>query len=36
MPPTVVLRAEKLTKRYGRLIAVANLGLQVYQGELFG
>jgi len=36
MPPTVVLRTEKLTKRYGPLVAVDKLSLEVYQGELFG
>ncbi len=34
--PNVVLRAEGLTKRYGDLVAVNNLSLDVYQGEVFG
>ncbi len=30
--PQVVLRAEGLTKRFGPLIAVVDLSLEVYQG----
>lgn len=32
----VVLQANGLTKRYGDLLAVKNLSLQVYAGEVFG
>lgn len=32
----VVLKANNLTKRYGDLIAVNNLSLEVYSGEVFG
>ncbi len=34
--PNVVLRTEGLTKRYGTLIAVRDLTLEVYEGEVFG
>jgi ABC-2 type transport system ATP-binding protein len=34
--PNVVLRAEGLTKRYGELVAVNNLSLDIYKGEVFG
>jgi len=34
--PDVVLRAEGLTKRYGELVAVHNLSLDIYEGEVFG
>ncbi len=34
--PTTVLQAHGLTKRYGALIAVQNLSLEVYEGEIFG
>jgi ABC-2 type transport system ATP-binding protein len=34
--PSVVLRTENLTKRYGSLMAVKDLTLEVYQGEVFG
>jgi ABC-2 type transport system ATP-binding protein len=34
--PTVILRAEGLTKRYGRLTAVNGLNLEVRRGEVFG
>ena len=34
--PDVVLRAEGLTKRYGDLVAVNNLSLDIYEGEVFG
>jgi ABC-2 type transport system ATP-binding protein len=34
--PDVVLRAEGLTKRYGDLVAVYNLTLKIYEGEVFG
>jgi ABC-2 type transport system ATP-binding protein len=34
--PDVVLQAEGLTKRYGALVAVHNLNLAVYRGEVFG
>ena len=34
--PNVVLRAEGLTKRYGELVAVNNLSLDIYEGEVFG
>ncbi len=36
MNPTVVLRTDKLTKRYGPLLAVDKLSLDIVQGELFG
>jgi ABC-2 type transport system ATP-binding protein len=32
----VVLRAERLTKRFERLVAVENLDLEVREGEIFG
>jgi len=32
----IVLRAENLTKHYGKLIAVKDLSLDVYEGEVFG
>jgi ABC-2 type transport system ATP-binding protein len=31
-----VIRTEGLTKRYGRLVAVEDLGLDVHEGDLFG
>ena len=34
--PDVVLRADGLTKRYGDLVAVNNLSLDIYAGEVFG
>jgi ABC-2 type transport system ATP-binding protein len=34
--PNVVLQTEKLTKRYGALVAVNDLTLEVYEGEVFG
>jgi len=34
--PDVVLRAEGLTKSYGSLMAVKDLSLEVYEGEVFG
>ena len=34
--PNVVLRAEGLTKRYGDLVAVNDLSLDIYEGEVFG
>jgi ABC-2 type transport system ATP-binding protein len=34
--PNVVLKTEGLTKRYGDLIAVHELTLEVYEGEVFG
>jgi len=34
--PDVVLRAEGLTKRYGDLVAVNNLSLEIHEGEVFG
>jgi len=34
--PTIVLKAENLTRRFGALTAVQNLSLEVYQGEIFG
>lgn len=34
--PNSVLRTEGLTKRYGSLVAVADLSLEVYEGEVFG
>lgn len=34
--PAIVLRVENLTKRYGDLIAVDDLSLTVYEGEVFG
>ena len=33
---TVALRTERLTKRYGRSLAVAGVELEVEQGEIFG
>ena len=36
MQPDIVLQVENLTKRYGALIAVQNLNLEVHQGEVFG
>jgi ABC-2 type transport system ATP-binding protein len=33
---TVVLRTERLTKRFGRSLAVAGVDLEVEQGEIFG
>ncbi len=35
-PQHVVLCAEHLTKRYGDLVAVDDLSLTIYQGEIFG
>ena len=32
----VVVRTEHLTKRYGKLVAVDDLNLEVHQGEVFG
>lgn len=32
----IVLHAEKLTKRYGKLLAVNQLSLDVFEGEVFG
>jgi ABC-2 type transport system ATP-binding protein len=34
--PTVVLKTEGLTKRYGDLVAVDDLNLEIYRGEVFG
>jgi len=34
--PDVVFRTEQLTKRYGPLVAVQDLSLQVYEGEVLG
>jgi ABC-2 type transport system ATP-binding protein len=34
--PKAVLQALGLTKRYGELVAVNNLSLEVYEGEVFG
>jgi ABC-2 type transport system ATP-binding protein len=34
--PDVVLKTQGLTKRYGELIAVNDLSLDVFQGEVFG
>ena len=34
--PDVVLRTQDLTKRFGDLVAVSGLSLEVYQGEVFG
>ncbi len=36
MSPEVVLQTENLTKRYGSLIAVQDLSLEIYRGEVFG
>ncbi len=33
---TVALKTERLTKRYGRSLAVAGVELEVEQGEIFG
>ncbi|HEY4720425.1 MAG TPA: ABC transporter ATP-binding protein, partial [Anaerolineae bacterium] len=32
----IVLKTEGLTKRYGSLVAVQNLSLEIYAGEVFG
>jgi ABC-2 type transport system ATP-binding protein len=34
--PEVVLQAEGLTKRYGELVAVDHLSLEIHEGEVFG
>ncbi|HUW95917.1 MAG TPA: ABC transporter ATP-binding protein, partial [Anaerolineae bacterium] len=34
--PNVVLQAEGITKRYGELVAVNNLSLDIYAGEVLG
>ncbi len=34
--PTIVLQTENLTKKYGSLVAVKDLTLQVLEGEVFG
>ena len=34
--PTTVLQTEHLTKRYGSLIAVDDLSLEIHEGEIFG
>jgi ABC-2 type transport system ATP-binding protein len=34
--PNIVLHTDGLTKRYGNLVAVNNLSLDVYEGEVFG
>ncbi len=34
--PEIVLKTQNLTKRYGSLVAVENLSLEVYEGEVFG
>ncbi len=34
--PDVVLRTQDLTKRFGDLVAVSALSLEVYEGEVFG
>lgn len=34
--PEVVLRTERLTKRFGRITAVDELSLEVHQGDIFG
>lgn len=34
--PDVVLRTQDLTKRFGDLLAVSDLSLEVYEGEVFG
>lgn len=36
MPSEIVLQTDNLTKRYGSLVAVQNLSLEVYQGEVLG
>jgi ABC-2 type transport system ATP-binding protein len=33
---TTILQTENLTKRYGKLVAVNDLNLEIYQGEVFG
>src|SRR5512133_2938892 len=35
-PGPVVLRLERLTRRYGTLTAVDQLSLELYSGEIFG
>jgi ABC-type sugar transport system ATPase subunit len=32
----VIIRTENLTKRYGSLVAVNNLNLEIEEGEVFG
>lgn len=34
--PTIALQTESLTKRYGSLVAVKDLALEIYEGEVFG
>ncbi|MBT3390170.1 MAG: ABC transporter ATP-binding protein [Chloroflexi bacterium] len=34
--PAIILRADKLVKRYGKLTAVDNLSLEIFQGEILG
>lgn len=34
--PNIVLQVENLVKRYGSLVAVKNLTLEIYEGEAFG
>jgi ABC-2 type transport system ATP-binding protein len=34
--PEIVLQTEHLCKRYGELVAVRDLSLEVYAGEVFG
>lgn len=36
LTPAVVLSAERLTKRFGDLVAVSDLSLEVHAGEVFG
>lgn len=36
MPEEPVLRTEELTKRFGRILAVNKLNLEVYPGQVFG
>jgi ABC-2 type transport system ATP-binding protein len=35
-PPDVALRTDRLTKQFGDLVAVKELTLEVYEGEVFG
>lgn len=36
MSDTIIIRAEKLTRRFGEYLAVDNLNLEVKEGEIFG
>lgn len=36
MPNQILLRTEQLAKRFGRIVAVNNLNLEVHQGDIYG